>query len=116
MLKTGLKSKVPKTIEQLGIWLTKMLGEWGSGAMPVKETIDFAIMAAGSTSGPVRVSALKLFAMLYLHMGEPINNYLGDVKESTKKLIDAEFKNITPLKKGEFKSDKVIKDPNEAAA
>jgi len=40
--------------------------------------------------------------MLYKHMGEPINNYLEGIKESTKKLIDAEFKNVTPLKKGEF--------------
>ena len=70
--------------------------------MPLKETIDFAIIAAASTSGPVRTQALKLFAMLYKHMGEPINNYLEGIKESTKKLIDAEFKNVTPLKKGEF--------------
>lgn len=116
MLKTGSKSKVPKNLEQLAIWLTKLLDEWGSAQLPLKETIDFAIIAAGSTSGPVRVAALKLFGMLYKHMGDPINNYLEGIKDSTKKLIDAEFKNITPLKKGEFKGTKVIKDPNEAAA
>jgi hypothetical protein len=35
-------------------------------------------------------------------MGELINNYLDGVKESTKKIIDAEMAKVTPLKKGEF--------------
>ena len=74
--------------------------------MPLKETIDYAIKAAASTSGPVRTSSLKLFATLYKHMGEAIKNYLGDVKESTRKTFEAEFEKVTPYKKGEFKSEK----------
>jgi hypothetical protein len=47
--------------------------------------------------------------MLYKHMGETIRNYLGEIKESTTKVLEEEFKKITPLKKGEFTSNKTIK-------
>lgn len=47
--------------------------------------------------------------MLFKHLGETIRNYLSDIKESTMKLIEEEFKKITPLKKGEFKSSKMMK-------
>jgi hypothetical protein len=39
--------------------------------------------------------------MLYKHVGEPIKNFLKDIKESTMKLIEEEFSKVTPLKKGE---------------
>lgn len=52
---------------------------------------------------------MQLFAMLFKHLGETIRNYLSDIKESTMKLIEEEFKKITPLKKGEFKSNKMMK-------
>jgi hypothetical protein len=42
-------------------------------------------------------------------MGEQIKNYLGDVKESTLKIIEAEFAKVTPLKKGEFVSSREAK-------
>lgn len=47
--------------------------------------------------------------MLFKHLGETIRNYLSEIKESTMKLIEEEFKKITPLKKGEFKSSRVMK-------
>jgi hypothetical protein len=100
---------VPKNNEQLANWLSLTLDEWGSAGMPLKETIDCGIKFAASSNGPVRVAALKLFGMLYKHMGETIRNYLGEIKESTTKVLEEEFKKITPLKKGEFTSNKTIK-------
>lgn len=44
---------------------------------------------------------MALFAMMYKHVGEPIRNFLKDIKESTLKLIEDEFSKVTPLKKGE---------------
>lgn len=46
---------------------------------------------------------MALFAMLYKHVGEPIKNFLKDIKESTLKLIEEEFSKVTPLKKSEGK-------------
>lgn len=42
-------------------------------------------------------------------MGDQIKNYLSDVKESTMKIIEAEFAKVTPLKKGEFVSTREAK-------
>lgn len=45
---------------------------------------------------------MALFAVMYKHVGETIKNFLKDIKESTMKLLDAEFAKVTVLKKGEF--------------
>jgi hypothetical protein len=38
-----------------------------------------------------------------------MRNFLTDIKESTMKLVDEEFKKVTPYKKGEFKSSRALK-------
>ena len=45
---------------------------------------------------------MALFAVMFKHVGEAIKNFLKDVKESTMKVLDAEFAKVTPYKKGEF--------------
>jgi hypothetical protein len=45
---------------------------------------------------------MALFAILYKHAGEAIKNFIKDVKESTMKLVDEEFKKVTPYAKGEY--------------
>ena len=52
---------------------------------------------------------MALFAMLYKHLGETVRPFLTEIKESTMKVIEDEFKKITPLKKGEFKSSRALK-------
>jgi len=52
---------------------------------------------------------LQLFSGLYKHLGEAVRNFLTDIKESTMKLVDEEFKKVTPYKKGEFKSSRELK-------
>lgn len=56
---------------------------------------------------------MALFAMMYKHVGDPIKNFLKDIKDSTMKLIDEEFSKVTPLKKGEHKTKQLR---GEAAA
>lgn len=70
--------------------------------MPVKECIDFGTHCAAHTDIKVRTSAMKLFGELYHHLGEAIRNFLTEIKESTMKVVEEEFKKITPYKKGEF--------------
>lgn len=45
---------------------------------------------------------MALFAIMYKHVGDSIRNFLKEIKESTMKLIEEEFKKITPLKQGEY--------------
>ena len=71
------------------------------GGFPVKEVIDFAKFATAHSDAKVRTAAMKLFAEIYKHVGEAIRTFMGDIKESTLKVIDAELDKTSPYKKGE---------------
>jgi hypothetical protein len=89
--------------------LASLLEEWGAAMMPVKECIDFATLCAANANAQVRTASLQLFSGLYKHLGEAMRNFLTDIKESTMKLVEEEFKKVTPYKKGEFKSSRALK-------
>jgi hypothetical protein len=57
-----------------------------------------------------------MFTKIYQHVGEAIRNFMGDIKESTLKLIDAELKSITPYKKGEHEKKRFLKGEAEEAS
>lgn len=57
---------------------------------------------------------MKLFSVLFQHAGEAIRNFLTEIKDSTLKLIEAEFAKITPYKRGEFEKKRSCR--GEAAA
>jgi hypothetical protein len=44
---------------------------------------------------------MKLFAQIYMHVGDVIRNFMTEIKESTMKLIDAELNKTQIYKKGE---------------
>ena len=94
-------------MEHSVLCLVTIMQEWGASNMSVKECIDFAVLASGSANAAVRTAANQLFAEMYKHMGEGIRNFITDIKESTQKVIDAEFGKVTPYKKGEFVSQRV---------
>lgn len=52
---------------------------------------------------------MALMAMLYKHAGEAIRNFIKDVKESTMKLVEEEFKKVTPYGKGEYQRKRNFK-------
>ena len=70
--------------------------------MPLKEMIDYSIIAANNSNKDVRNASMALFAKMFQHAGEAIKNFLKDIKESTMKLIEEEFTKVTPYKKGEY--------------
>ena len=79
-----------------------MTDDFGVMNMPLKEMIDYAIVAVNHSNPQVRTTAMALFAIMYQHAGETIKNFLKDIKESTMKLIEEEFAKTTPYKKGEY--------------
>ena len=109
LIKNGSTTKAVKNIEETCIILTQMVDEYGAGMMPIKECIDFATLAANNANVKVRNASMTLFAMLYKHLGETVRNFLSDIKDSTMKLIEAEFAKTTPLQKGEFVSKREVK-------
>lgn len=64
--------------------------------LPLKEMIDFAILSVNNSNPQVRQSAMSLLAEIYKHAGDAVRNFVKDVKESTMKLVDEEFKKVVP--------------------
>lgn len=109
IIKNGSTAKAIKNIEESCNVLKDMIDEYGAAMMPVKECIEFATLAANNANVKVRNASMQLFAMLYKHLGETVRNFLSDIKDSTMKLIEAEFGKVTPLAKGEFQSTREVK-------
>ena len=109
LIKYGSQAKAPNTIKETCNILTRLTDEFGFTCMPVKEMIDFAIVSVNNSNPQVRTASMALFAMLYKHAGDAVKNFIKDVKESTMKLIDEEFKKVTPYAKGEYQRKRNFK-------
>ena len=80
-----------------------MIDEYGMGygQFPLKEIIDFAKFATTNANPQVRTAAMKLFCEIYKHVGDVITNFMGDIKESTLKAINAELEKTDKYGNGE---------------
>jgi hypothetical protein len=87
LIKHASTAKSPNVIKETCNVLTKMCEDFGGITMPLKEMIDYAIIAVNNTNPQCRQSAMALFAVMYKHAGETIKNFLKDIKESTMKLV-----------------------------
>lgn len=102
ILKHAATAKSPVVLKESCNVLLRMTEDFGVMTMPLKEMIDYSIIAVNNSNPLVRTCAMALFAVMYKHAGEAIKNFLKDIKESTMKLIDVELAKVTPFKKGEF--------------
>jgi cytoskeleton-associated protein 5 len=94
-IKYGSTAKAPKNIQESCVLLTTICDDFGVSGIPLKESIDFAKIAAAHATPAVRQSAIKFFCELFRHAGEGIRSFMDDIKESTLKVIDAELKSCT---------------------
>lgn len=95
VIKHAASAKAPNTIKDSADLLTQMIDEFGISNIPLKETIDFAKVAANHATPAVRQQAMALFCEIYKHVGEVIRNFMTEIKESTMKVIDAELNKTT---------------------
>lgn len=109
IIKYAASAKSPNTLKESCNELNKMVEEFSIVQMPLKEVIDYAIISANHNNADVRKAAMALFVIMYQHVGEPIRNFLKDIKESTLKVIEEEFTKVVPLKKGEHKSKRGLR-------
>ena len=91
VIKYAATAKAPNTIKEGCNFITTVMDEFGP-MIPLKETIDFAKVAAAHATPAVRQAAMKLFKEIYKHVGEALRNFMTEIKESTLKMIDAELK------------------------
>lgn len=116
VIKYAATAKAPNTIKDSCNMISDLIEDFGMGGFPVKEIIDFGKVAVAHATPAVRQAAIKMFTKIYQHVGEAIRSFMGDIKESTLKLIDAELKSITPYKKGEHEKKRFLKGEAEEAS
>lgn len=109
VIKHASSAKSPNVLKESCNVLLKMTEDFGVLTMPLKDMIDYAIIAVNNSNPQVRQSAMALFAVIYKHAGDAVKNFLKDIKESTLKLIEEELAKVTPYKKGEFQRKRNFK-------
>ena len=102
IIKYAATAKAPNTIKDSCLQLSDMIDQFGVSGIALKESIDFAKVAAAHATPAVRQSAMKLFCEIYKHVGDVIKNFMNEIKDSTLKMIDAELANTQVYNKGEF--------------
>ena len=109
IIKYASSAKSPNTLKESCNVLAVMTDEFGLGQMCLKEMITYANLGIQHSNPQVRTASMALFAMMYKHIGETIRGFLSDIKESTMKLLDEEFKKVQVLKKGEHQSKRGLR-------
>ena len=95
-------AKSPNVPKEACNILARMTDDFGVFVLPLKEMIDYAIVAANHSNPQVRTAAMALFSIIFKHAGEAVRNFLKDIKESTMKLIEEELGKVKPYAKGEY--------------
>ena len=116
MLKHASSAKSPNVLKENCAFVALLVEEFGVAGLPVKEMIDYAKLCAGHSNPQVRTNAIATVKTLYLYVGEPIRNFLNDIKDSTLKLIEEAISGIEPLKKNERGGRREVRDEEEAKA
>ena len=75
--------------------LSNSIDKFGIQNFPVKELVEFAKVLEGNSNPQCRNSAKSLFITLYKYIGEPLKNFLKDLKDATMKMLNEEFKKVT---------------------
>jgi hypothetical protein len=109
IVKLASKAKAPANLAESCTVLSAMIEDFGAGMLALKAVIDYGTFAAGNSNPKVRTASLKLLSILYKHLGEAIRHFLNDIKDSTMKLLEEEFKKVTPYAKGEFTATRSAK-------
>ena len=94
-----IEKKAPSNnaLKEYSAFFEKAIDDFGIGLTPVKEMVELCKGMAANTNPQVRNSSTSLLCVLYKYVGKDIRTLLKDIKESTLKVIEAEFDKITVL-------------------
>lgn len=101
IIKYAATAKAINVLKEACNHLKATIDEFGGGGVPLKETIDYAKLAAAHATPAVRQAAIGLFCELYKHVGDAMRSFMSDIKPATLKLIDSELDKTDKYKKGE---------------
>ena len=108
LVKHGMTIKNPKVLQELATMIETFLKEFGPGGFPLQEVIAFAVQGCSASNPKVREANIKMIVAIYSYVGDPIRDFLKDVKESTMKVIKDEFEKVTPNTGGAPKSTRQV--------
>lgn len=117
MVKHGATAKSPKVLEELLSIIGDFLREFGPAGFPLKEAIEFGVKGCAHSNPKVRDSSIKMITTVYQFCGDPIRDFLKDVKDSTLKVIEDSFSKTELIDTKKFKSNRVVAgEENKPAA
>lgn len=102
-------SKVVKVYVEACNFMAKAVDEFSIIGMPLKEMIEYFLVAVSHTDNKVRSASLAIVKNLYLHAGDVIRSFIKDIKDLTQKTIDDELSKLTPLPSSEVKSKRELR-------
>ena len=101
--------KAVKVVQESCNFMTKAIDEFSIIGMPIKEMIEYFLVAISSPNAQVRTAATNFIKMLYQHAGDLIRNFLDGIKDSTLKVIEDELSKTEQLPKEEIKSKRLFR-------
>ena len=96
-----LKKNNVKILIEYSTLFSKMVEDFDTKDLPIKEMINYCKYMAGNSNPQVRTSATNLICAIYKYVGEDVKVLIKDIKESTLKIIEAELEKVTVIEKKE---------------
>ena len=111
ILSLMLNDKKAKLIvmKEYCIFFEKVIDDYGTDTIDLKQLISFAVNLANNTNPQARTASSSLICMIYKYVGNEIKPLLKDIKESTLKVIEGEMEKVTVLDRKTIKPKKAIK-------
>lgn len=81
-------------LRDVAVYITSSIDVFNISTFPVKEITDYCKCLEANSNPSCRSSATALLCGLYKYIGEPLKNFLRDIKEATMKVIEEEFKKV----------------------
>lgn len=99
------KNNVKLLIEYSNIF-GKLVEDYDVNDLPIKELTDYCKIMAANSNPQVRTAATGLLCVLYKWIGSDIKIMIKDIKESTLKIIEAEFEKVVVVENKDKKPKK----------
>ena len=102
------KKNNAKILIEYSVIFGKLVEDYDVDDLPIKELTDICKIMAANSNPQVRTAATSLLCILYKWIGNDIKIMIKDIKESTLKIIEAEFEKVTVIEKKDKKPKKEI--------
>eukprot|EP00742_Colponemidia_sp_Colp-10_P006163 GILJ01006597.1.p1 GENE.GILJ01006597.1~~GILJ01006597.1.p1 ORF type:complete len:2140 (-),score=355.52 GILJ01006597.1:90-6284(-) len=115
LFKNTNNAKNPKLFVETIAALQKLLEEFGVQTLPLPQLIEFLKACLEQSNPQIRTASIALLVSLYLVVGEPLRQFLQDVKDATLKNIDEQFVKAGPPNPTKFAPSRALRGEEASA-